>query len=212
MPTSNISQVVKIMEVIKMANPVSILDIGVGFGKYGFLAREYLELWDGSDCYKTWRRRIDGIEIFSGYITPVHHFIYNEIYIGNTLEILPNITEKYDLILLIDVIEHFTFEEGMTLLNLAKARAKTVLISTPKHIGVQGSVFGNSFETHKFQWEKSNFSNFRQNYFIKDRESIIVCLGEFATKLHESRLNRFIGKALPFLVRPTRAIKSYLKR
>lgn len=211
MPTSNISQVVKIMKLIQLANPLSILDIGVGFGKYGFLSREYLDLWDGGDSYKTWRRRIDGIEIFSDYITPVHHFIYNEIYIGNALELLPNIPQKYDLILLIDVIEHFTFEEGMNLLSLASACAKSILISTPKNMGAQGSVFGNTYETHKFQWKKSHFNGFRQNYLIRDRESIIICLGELATKLNASRLNRIVGRALPFLVRPARTIKACLK-
>jgi len=33
------------MELITLTNPQCILDVDAGFGKYGFLSREYLELW-----------------------------------------------------------------------------------------------------------------------------------------------------------------------
>ena len=35
----------------RYSNPSSVLDIGTGFGKYGLLCREYLELWDGRENY-----------------------------------------------------------------------------------------------------------------------------------------------------------------
>lgn len=211
MPTSDLSQVIKIMELILMIQPKSLLDVGVGFGKYGFLAREYLELWDGSNHYNDWKRRIDGIEIFPKYLTPVHDYIYNNIYIGNALEILPTLSDKYDLIILIDIIEHFTREEGLTLIKAAIEHGKNVLISTPKHMAIQGSAFGNPFETHKFQWKKTSFDNFDAKYLIKDRNSIIIIIGEYASKLHKARINRMLGRIFPFLVRPVRTFKSKIK-
>jgi len=75
MPTSHLYQVIDIMELILFTSPESILDVGVGFGKYGFLSREYLELWDGRGKYCDWKIRIDGIEAYKDYITPVHRFI-----------------------------------------------------------------------------------------------------------------------------------------
>ncbi|MBA7677027.1 hypothetical protein ES703_85275 [subsurface metagenome] len=39
MPTSYYSQLNEIMELIVLTDPKSILDVGVGFGKYGFLSR-----------------------------------------------------------------------------------------------------------------------------------------------------------------------------
>ena len=65
MPTSHHSQINQIMQFVVLTDPKSLLDIGVGFGKYGFLAREFLELWDGREEIGNWTRRIDGIEIFT---------------------------------------------------------------------------------------------------------------------------------------------------
>ena len=85
MPSSHYFQLNEIVDLISLADPVKLLDIGVGFGKYGFLAREYLELWKDGGDYQKWNRQIDGIEAFEPYITPVHQFIYNNIFIGNAL-------------------------------------------------------------------------------------------------------------------------------
>ena len=62
MPSSHHNQVSKILDIIINLNPQSVLDVGVGFGKYGFLCREYLELWDGREEYKKFLRRVDGIQ------------------------------------------------------------------------------------------------------------------------------------------------------
>ena len=63
MPTSHLHQLNAIVEIMMLTDPQSMLDVGVGFGKYGFLAREFLELYDGRDAYADWQRRIDGIEV-----------------------------------------------------------------------------------------------------------------------------------------------------
>ena len=118
------------MELIVLTDPKSILDVGVGFGKYGYLSREFLELWDGREEYCVWKRRIDGIEVFKDYITPIHEFIYDHIYIGDAVDILPTLEIKYDLILLIDIIEHFDYERGMKLLEECMKRGRNVIIST----------------------------------------------------------------------------------
>ena len=54
--------------------PDSILDVGMGFGKYGFLSRKYLELFDGREKLNDWKRIIDSIEIFGNYVTPLNKF------------------------------------------------------------------------------------------------------------------------------------------
>ena len=57
MPTSYPHQINEIVRLVLAVNPASLLDIGVGFGKYGFLAREYLELFGESEQYAKWKRR-----------------------------------------------------------------------------------------------------------------------------------------------------------
>ncbi|MBN1591537.1 MAG: hypothetical protein JW888_18630 [Pirellulales bacterium] len=112
MPTSNLFQLNEITQLIKTTNPNALLDVGVGFGKYGFLAREYLELWGRQQDYGDWTRRIDGIEAFADYVGPLQRLIYNTIHIGNALEVLPTLDARYDLVLLIDVLEEFCPADG----------------------------------------------------------------------------------------------------
>ena len=96
------------MELVVRSKPQSVLDVGVGFGKYGYLVREYLEIWGDGDQYDQWLRTIDGVEVFEPYIREVQRAVYNEVFIGNATEVLPTLEKQYDLILLIDVLEHFT--------------------------------------------------------------------------------------------------------
>jgi hypothetical protein len=104
------------MDIIIALKPFSVLDIGSGFGKYGVLCREYLELWDGRQEYN-FLRRIDGVEAFKNYITPLHKFIYNNIYTENIIDLVKKLDYTYDLVLLTDVLEHFTKDEGEWLLK-----------------------------------------------------------------------------------------------
>jgi hypothetical protein len=177
MPTSHSGQINEIVELIVNANPASVLDIGVGFGKYGFLSREYLELSDGRNEYNNWTRRIDGIEGYADYIGDLQKLIYSNVYIGNVLEILPKSEIKYDLILLIDVFEHFTYEEGMKLLGYCQKHGKNIIISTPKLVSEQGGVFNNPLESHKFQWEKKHFDGLKEKFYMKNLYSHIYFIG-----------------------------------
>ncbi|KON27191.1 hypothetical protein AC481_05530 [miscellaneous Crenarchaeota group archaeon SMTZ-80] len=201
MPISQLHQLNEIMELILLTNPKSVLDVGVGFGKYGFLSREYLELLDGRQKYNDWKRQIDGIEVFKDYLTPVHDFIYNHIYIGNALEIIPTIKTKYALVLLIDILEHLDYREGIKLLNNCQEVGSSILVSTPKNIGFQNASFGNPFETHKFQWRKKHFNQFEKRVFIPNDNSLICYIGENALMIKKKLLNfrARIKRAFPFL-------------
>ena len=64
MPSSQHYHVSKILDLIVSINPKSVLNMRAGFGKYGFLCGEYLELWDGRESYSKFMRRIDEDEKF----------------------------------------------------------------------------------------------------------------------------------------------------
>jgi hypothetical protein len=217
MPTSQHYQIPKLIDIIIDLNPMSLLDIGVGFGKYGFLAREYLELWDGSEDYTHFKRRIDGIEVYPTYLTPVHDYIYNTIYIGNALEVVPTIKQHYDLVMIIDVLEHFEKDEGTKLLKQLLHKGKGVLVSVPKDIGDQGEVFGNTHETHHAEWRKSDFAAIAPCYFIEDTTSIIAYLGtrEDIKRMKKTKLKRRIWRlasASPLAANTLRKVSSALKK
>lgn len=184
MPTSHHLQINEIVDLIVLTDPQSLLDIGVGFGKYGFLAREYLELWDGREKYSDWKRVIDGIEVFKEYLTPVHDFIYNNIFIGNAIDVLDKIHYNYELILLADVFEHFDYEDGITLLNKCLKVGKNIILSIPNSIGEQSDSFGNQYETHKFQWKAIHFDKFRKKFIIPNvAGSMIIYIGDKSEKV-----------------------------
>jgi len=173
MPSSNYRTIETIITAVSSISPKKTLDIGIGFGKYGFLLREYLELWDGRYIYNDWIRQIDGIEVFKDYVTPLQEMIYNWIYIGNALDIVPTLNTTYDLILLIDVIEHFTKNDGFLLLDKCRKKCKNIIISTPKNASRQKDAFNNPYETHLSQWGECDFSTIGTKFYF--HPSSIIC-------------------------------------
>lgn len=178
MPSSQHFQISKILDLVILINPESILDIGIGFGKYGMLCREYLELWDGRNNYKDFTRIIDGIEAFKDYITPLHGFIYNNIFIGDASELISTLETEYELVLLIDVLEHFEKEEGAIFIKNILKRNKSLLISVPKLFEKQADSFGNRYEIHRSHWTENMLREFGKLYCVEDDYSIIVFIGD----------------------------------
>ncbi|PWU79729.1 MAG: hypothetical protein DLM72_15810 [Candidatus Nitrosopolaris wilkensis] len=173
------------MDLIMALKPKSVLDIGAGYGKYGVLCREYLELWDGRQNYYERLRRIDGVEVFENYITPLHKYVYDHIYIGDIIKLVSQIDFKYDLVLLIDVLEHFSKLEGESLMTKLLEKNIGILISTPRKPTVQKEAFGNVYESHRSRWRKQELARFGNSYFINDPVSFI---GYISQKEHIQKL------------------------
>ncbi|HEX5905003.1 MAG TPA: methyltransferase domain-containing protein [Candidatus Nitrosocosmicus sp.] len=167
MPSSQYYHISKIMEIIISLDPKSVLDMGSGFGKFGVLCREYLELWDGRQKYE-FKRRIDCVEVFQQYISPLHQYIYDNVYNNDILDIAPKLDIRYDLILLIDVLEHFEKDDGIKLLKTLLANNECILISTPKKPTPQKDAFGNVYETHRSAWSLTELSSLGNIAFVRD--------------------------------------------
>jgi hypothetical protein len=188
MPSSQYYHISKIMEMIISLKPNSVLDIGSGYGKFGVLCREYLELWDGRQKYE-FKKRIDCVEVFKEYITPLHKYIYNNVYNENILDVVTNLDYRYDLILLIDVLEHFEKKEGSNLLKTLVKNNNGVLISTPKKPSPQKDAFGNIYETHRSRWTSNDLRSIGECYFIDDRVSLICYVSTDKGLLNEFKKN-----------------------
>ena len=93
------------------------------------------------------------------------------------MEVLDKIESRYDLVRLIDVLEHFEKHQGENLLHKILRKNDGVLISTPKKPSSQKDAFGNVYETHRSKWTKGDLSNLASNLFISDRVSHIAHLG-----------------------------------
>ena len=107
---------------------------------------------------KKWNVRIDGIEGYAGYITPVHNYCYNEVMIGDALKILPTLADNnYELV--IDILEHFSTQDGLNfLLELQRVSSKACIVSTPKEF-IHQEIDANPFENHRSLWTKEDLVN-----------------------------------------------------
>jgi len=197
MPFSQSSQLSVIVEFIEKKNPASILDVGVGMGQYGFLSRNNLETVhlfcaNGKNVSQRpkqeWRVRIDGIEAFRTYLTPVHDYVYNNIVIGDAIDILPTINDHtYELVLAIDILEHFTKLDGLRFLwHLKRIASKAVLVSTPKEFLGQ-EVEANPYENHRSQWSEEELAEQGFVEILENRISWIAVYKPGSHTYHESQ-------------------------
>lgn len=155
-----------IANIARQIRPASVLDVGVGFGKYGFLFREFTDIWDATDLVtlqkEHWRTRIDGIEATRAYLTPVHDFIYDRVYVGNATEVIDRLG-CYDIIMMGDCLEHFEKSDGEALVTKLYERANhSVILTFPELCSERRHVRGNPYEDHASRWSKKDFRSFAQ--------------------------------------------------
>ncbi|CCQ91794.1 conserved hypothetical protein [Nitrospina gracilis 3/211] len=159
MPTSTYSDLESVLKFFNHAKPRSLLDIGVGFGKIGFLAREFLDVMM-NESYRPadWKVRIDGIEAFSDYIQDHHKALYDSIHIGDAFEVIDGLG-KYDAIVLGDSLEHFEKERAWQMLDkCAEHCTGYLMIFIP--LGErweQEAIYGNEYERHLSFWTREEF-------------------------------------------------------
>ena len=204
MSTSHSNQINEIIQIAQLLEPMSVLDIGVGNGKYGFLLREYLGI--NRDIDKN-NFVIDGIEGYKKYITSIQEKIYNEIFLFQINGSIDLPQKEYDLCLLIDVLEHFDKDKGLELLNSTFSISKFVLLTTPWNIGDTKIQHDNPLENHKYQWTKKDFSQFKYHSFIYNPDSLIVLFSsqmdqiKYVQKKMKHRFYNNIYDYLRFLLR-----------
>lgn len=184
MPFSYSNQLSTIVGYAEQQNPSMILDVGIGMGQYGFLLRTNLEninLFEINGAHarqrdkREWRVRIDGIEGYPGYINAVHEYAYTNLYIGDALEILPTLQAgAYDLVLAIDILEHFDKGQGSVFLKECRRVCKnTVLVSTPRDF-IEQEVVANPLENHRSHWTEQDLRVCGFDSFLPDSLSLIA--------------------------------------
>jgi hypothetical protein len=160
MPTSPYAHIYCLVEFLNKMRPASLLDIGVGNGKLGFIARDLLDVMLG-ERYKRedWQLKLDGIEAFGEYIQDHQRAIYNSIIIGDAFEKIDDL-ESYDMVLLGDVLEHFDKEKGWQFLDKCFAHTEqAVALFIPLGKGwTQPAIYNNPYERHRSSWFQDDFT------------------------------------------------------
>jgi hypothetical protein len=99
------------------------------------------------------------VEGWAPYVGELHNIVYDNVYIENIVEFCQRPWQvEYDLAFLCDVVEHIERPAGRALLETVAQRARMgVFVSLPYHDTEQGSVFGNTLETHQSHWRCREF-------------------------------------------------------
>lgn len=117
--------------------PRTILDIGIDHGTNGVLAREY--------C---------GPE----YITALHWAVHDFLDIRDARTIV-NDPWRFDLIVMTDIIEHITHEDGERLLTWIAGHSVSFLVTTPAKVIVNPPA-ENPLEEHLSIWTSKELERF----------------------------------------------------
>jgi len=163
MPSSPTNSDPWVHRILATAKPKSALDIGIGCGRFGFLFREKCEPRDTPSFFypQNWRCRLDGIEAFKAYIGDVQQMLYDKIYIGDAYEIIDNLQDKYDIVHLGDVLEHFPKERGLNFVQKCYQKSlKGVIIVTPFKPEEQGAKWDNEYEIHRGAFSQRDFNKY----------------------------------------------------
>jgi predicted TPR repeat methyltransferase len=159
MPVSSSVQISDCLEHIIGLNPASVLDIGCGFGLWGFLCREYLDVWNLRVQPEEWAVRIEGVELWEPYLQPHQRYLYNKIHVGDVREVLPSLGE-YELVIAGDVIEHLDKADAEHVVEQLYAKATRALMINIPLTGnwEHGICHGNPGELHRSQWVRDDFA------------------------------------------------------
>jgi len=167
------------MDHVVRLRPQRVLDVGAGFGKWGYLAREALDFMAGRIERGEWRTVIHGIDAFPHH-SPLWEWVYDAVTVGHALELRHSLA-KYDLVILGDVIEHLTKEDGLILIRTLLAQNRHVIVTTPLDFFDQ-EIGDNTYERHLSLWTRSDFNPWSHDYDVVGGAAIVVLLaGKGAT-------------------------------
>jgi hypothetical protein len=161
MASSYPNQIPVIIHVIQQLKPKTILDIGKGFGKYGFLIHEFagVDNRQRPDPQRTLAQQsgiaIDAVDINPDYSWPHISHLYREVKIGDVGSLYQSLPH-YDLILMTDVIEHLDKTVALEMVKFFVGRGSTMLISTPVDY-FQQDLYESEAEHHISHWTKKDF-------------------------------------------------------
>ena len=145
MPTSNLALAPTIIWLCHEVEHRTVLDVGPGHGKYALLFREYLSVTP---------ERIDAVELHEPYVDGFDlRSLYDSVFVCDVLALSSGFLSSYDLVLMVDVIEHLEKEAAVDLLRRISGR---VIISTPVEFFSNGPGLPES-ETHRSHWTAQDF-------------------------------------------------------
>ncbi len=168
MPSSYHGFINEVLDRYVEDNPQTVLDVGCGHGKWGFLFREYGDVFRGRFEPSTWQVEITGVEIFFPYVKQHHHYIYNQILVGD-ISVLADSLPGFDFGYAGDVIEHLPKPVAVRTLKTLRSKCRRLAVCIPLGLEwAQGAVFGNDAEEHRSVWTARDFEDCTYKMFKRN--------------------------------------------
>jgi hypothetical protein len=167
-----------ILETVLSKNPMKIVDVGAGMGKYGLLLREqYLSFKTGKgELSPLDDITIDAIEdtkYFFEFRRGLLEVIYDSVFKSSVFDITDILFQnKYDMVLLIDTVEHWTKEEALGLIRKIN-KYSDILVSTPKKVSMYTKHYYGDPRHHITQWDDSDLNEFNID-IVPNKNSHII--------------------------------------
>lgn len=109
MPTSDLRQAFYVVNTVHELPHRTVLDVGPGWGKYAVLLREYLnEKPERIGCVEAWAPYVDEHRL---------DLLYDEIMVGDACDVPQETLDRYELVLMVDVIEHIEKDRALEFLD-----------------------------------------------------------------------------------------------
>lgn len=180
MPLSSAANLTPVLMHVLHLNPrpQHILDLGCGFGLYGAALRQYMDIGEGRLAKDQWTIDIRGVEGFFDYRNPLWE-LYNRVWrldFGRGEGDSWFFYKRYDLVLMLDCLEHLEKTKGFELVEYLLKNNNRVIVSVPKTVLPQGAVNGNAFEVHRSEWSELELTCMRPSQVISRGICLIVDL------------------------------------
>lgn len=161
MPSSFSSQIATILHLVSCIKPRKVLDIGKGYGKYGFLLHEYLGIPEDIKIDRTKsmkeqsRLEIDCVEVDEDLLLPHLGQFYREVIVSDIIRSYESLG-AYDLVMMIDVIEHLPKADAIKIVKHFVEQGAHVLVATP-HDFFEQERNQSVYEHHVSHWKLKDF-------------------------------------------------------
>ena len=149
MPTSLPLYDEDIFDLVRKVNPITILDVGPGYGRMGVALRE-----------RSPHSTIDAVEIDQEYRDKFNlSSIYNTVHIDHIKDFCAsNPSLRYDIALFNDILEHLFRSEAMDVLDFMLYRCKFIVVQWPNNF-LQDAWEGHESEVHRSNFHLRDFLN-----------------------------------------------------
>lgn len=175
MPTSVLAMWPAIVHLVweeaqnKPIGEMRVCDVGPGWGKGGMLLREYV----GEPG------ELVAVEAWEGYVTPRLKAIYDEVIVADATELGCEFWDRFDVVLMIDVIEHMQKQAAVELLERISG---VVVVCTPVEFFDNPADLPHT-EKHVSHWTLDDFAH-RMMVDSSQLGGILVKLGPKAGGRH----------------------------